>query len=285
MNRTELVNKFSNDVKRIENIIKHRNIYNARNFAIRALIKSGIAIDYALPFILMGIIVAHLQTLKGDAPFHIDEITEKANIETIDTSSGKHLEYISYDNTYSDESLEYSTSWVINENGLYERTITSYRLNDEIDLSDTQKVLSMSKEEVEDILVITNIKTIRKKSLDIEDKIYDESCLIITNHIESEEYTKTRMETSGENVAHSLFFIVLALSWGNSFRKIEKIFVKTYIRDRLRKYEPLFKRVSEEEIEIMKAMLKIKQENFAMLDESDNNIDEPSGRSYILRRI
>ena len=164
-NGHELFNKLSKDVERLQNRIEHVKLYNIRNYVVKALIKSGIVVDYSLPFILTTIIIANLQISKGNAPFHIDEVAEKAKIETIDTSSGMHVERISYDFRYTDEVLEHSTGWIINENGLYERTSTSYRLNNQIDLSDTEKVLSMSKEEIENILVVTNIKTIRKSSL------------------------------------------------------------------------------------------------------------------------
>lgn len=298
--RNELVNKLSGDVKRLENKIDHRTLYNIRNMVVKALLKSGIAIDYALPFILASIVIAHSYSAKGDAPFHIDEITEKASIETIDTSSGVHLENVSYDFSYNDELIEYSTGWIINDNGLYERTVTSYRISNEIDLSETEKILAMSKEEIENILVVTNIQTIRKNTLTPEDKIYDSDALIVVNHSESDDETITRQETTSENVWHSILFIIMALSWGNNTRLIAKLFVKTYIRDRLREYEPLFRQINKEELEIMKKILEVKKQNLAMIDETSNNVgegedypyrlrkdknEENEGRQYVLRRI
>lgn len=281
----ELVEKLTNDVNRLQNKIEHRNLYNVRNFVIKALLKSGIAIDYALPFILAAIIIANSQASKGDAPFRIDEITEKAGIETIDTSSGIHLEHISYDFSYNDELIEHSTGWIINDKGLYERTVTSYRLNDEINLEDTEKIMSMTKEEVDQALVITNVRTIKKNTLTPEDSIYNSDAIIVINHSESEEETFTRLETTSENVLHSIWYIVLALCWGNNFRNIEKLFVRTYIRDRLREYEPLFRQINKEELETMRKILKVKQENLAMINSESKNIGEKEGYSYRLRRV
>lgn len=283
-NRNTLVNKLTRDVKALENKIEHRSLYNIRNVVLKALLKSGIAIDYALPFILASVIIAHSQAAKGDAPFHIDEITEKAGIETIDTSNGIHLEHVSYDFSYDEELIEYSTGWITNDKGLYERTVTSYRISDEVDLSETDKILSMSKEEIEDILVVTNIKTICKNTLTPEDKIYDSDALIVVNHSESEDETLTRQETSSENVWNSIWFIIMALSWGNNTRMVEKLFVKTYIRDRLREYEPLFRQINKEELETMKKILEVKKQNLAMIDETSNNIGESEGYSYRLRK-
>ena len=285
ISNNELVDKLTNDVNRLENKIEHRNLYNIRNFVIKALLKSGIAIDYALPFILAAIIIANSQASKGDAPFRIDEITEKAGIETIDTSSGIHLEHISYDFSYDEELIEHSTGWIINDKGLYERTVTSYRLNDEITLKDTEKIMSMTKEEVDQALVITNVRTIKKNTLTPEDSIYNSDAIIVINHSESEEETFTRLETTSENVWHSIWYIVLALCWGNNFRNIEKLFVRTYIRDRLREYEPLFRQINKEELETMRKILKVKQENLAMIDSESKNIGEKEGYSYRLRRV
>lgn len=281
----ELVEKLTNDVNRLQNKIEHRNLYNVRNFVIKALLKSGIAIDYALPFILAAIIIANSQASKGNAPFHIDEIKEKAGIETIDTSSGIHLEHISYDFSYDDELIEHSTGWIINDKGLYERTVTSYRLNDEINFEDTEKIMSMTKEEVEQALVITNIKIIKKNTLTPEDSIYNSDAIIVINHSESEENTFTRLETTSENVWHSVWYIVLVLCWGNNVRNIEKIFVRTYIRDRLREYEPLFRKINKEELETMRKILKLKQENLTMINNGSKNIGEKEGYSYRLRRV
>ncbi len=283
-NINELVNKLSRDVKKLENKIEHRTLYNIRNIVVKALLKSGIAIDYALPFILATIVIAHSYSAKGNAPFHIDEITENASIETIDTSSGIHLEYVSHDFSYDDELIEYSTGWITNEKGLYERTVTSYRISDEIDLSQTDKILSMSKEEVENILVVTNIQTIRKNTLTPEDKIYDSDALIVVNHSKSEDETINRRETSGENIWNSILFIILSLGWGNNFRMIERLFIKTYIRDRLGKYEHLFRQINKEEIEKMKKLIEVKNQNLAMIDETSNNIGESEGYPYRLRK-
>lgn len=285
INNNELIKKLTNDVNRLQNKIEKRKLYNIRNIVVRALLKSGIAVDYALPFILAAIIIANSQASKGNAPFHIDEITEKAGIETIDTSNGIHLEHISYDFSYDDELIEHSTGWIINEKGLYERTVTSYRLNDEINLEDTEKIMSMTKEEVDQALIITNVRTIKKNTLTPEDSIYSSDAIIVINHSESEEETFTRLETTSENVWHSIWYIVLALCWGNNVRNLEKLFVKTYIRDRLREYEPSFRKINKEELETMRKILKVKQENLAMINGEAKNIGEEDGYSYRLRRV
>lgn len=283
IDNNELMKKLTKDANRLQNKIEHRKLYNIRNAVVRSLIKSGIAVDYALPFIIVAMIIANAQTSKGNAPFRVDEIVEKAGIETIDTSSGIHLEHLSYDFDYDDELIEYSTGWIVNEQGLYERTVTSYRLNDDIDLENKEKILEMTKDDIDNALVITDIKTVKKNALNPEDQIYNSDAIIVIDHSESEEETITRLETKSENFWHSLWYIVLVLSYGNNVRLLEKIFVKTYMRDKLREYEPSFRKINKEELDTMKKILKMKQENLSMLNnENNSSID---GYSYKLRRI
>lgn len=283
IDNNELMKKLTKDANRLQNKIEHRKLYNIRNAVVRLLIKSGIAVDYALPFIIVAMIIANAQTSKGNAPFRVDEIVEKAGIETIDTSSGIHLEHLSYDFDYDDELIEYSTGWIVNEQGLYERTVTSYRLNDDIDLENKEKILEMTKDDIDNALVITDIKTVKKNALNPEDQIYNSDAIIVIDHSESEEETITRLETKSENFWHSLWYIVLVLSYGNNVRLLEKIFVKTYMRDKLREYEPSFRKINKEELDTMKKILKMKQENLSMLN-NDNN-SSIDGYSYKLRRI
>lgn len=283
IDNNELMKKLTKDANRLQNKIEHRKLYNIRNAVVRSLIKSGIAVDYALPFIIVAMIIANAQTSKGNAPFRVDEIVEKAGIETIDTSSGIHLEHLSYDFDYDDELIEYSTGWIVNEQGLYERTVTSYRLNDDIDLENKEKILEMTKDDIDNVLVITDIKTVKKNALNPEDQIYNSDAIIVIDHSESEEETITRLETKSENFWHSLWYIVLVLSYGNNVRLLEKIFVKTYMRDKLREYEPSFRKINKEELDTMKKILKMKQENLSMLN-NDNN-SSIDGYSYKLRRI
>lgn len=284
IDNNELMKKLTKDANRLQNKIEHRKLYNIRNVVVGSLIKSGIAVDYALPFIIVAMILANAQTSKGNAPFRVDEIVEKAGIETIDTSSGIHLEHLSYDFDYDDKLIEYSTGWIVNEQGLYERTITSYRLNDAIDLENKEKIFEMTKDDIDNALVITNIKTVKKNYLTPEDEIYTSDAIIVIDHSKSEEETITRLETKSENFWFSLLYIVLVLCYGNNIRFLEKIFVKTYIRDKLREYEPSFRKINKEELDTMKEILKIKQENLSMLN-SDNNTSGIDGYSYKLRRI
>lgn len=282
--RKHLIHKLSLDIQKLQKKIEHKNLYNIRNYVVKALLKSGIAIDYALPFIFGAILTSHIDFYEENPPFFENDVTVSASIETTDTSSGIHLERISHDFLYDTECIEYSTGWVMDEKGFYERTSTFYRLNHDIDISNVQKVLSMSKADIDNILVTTNIKTIHKKYLTPEDQIYNEEALVLVNNTSSNDITIVRKETPFENIACSALFILHLLTNGNNIRIIRKIFKKTYIRNKLRNYEPLFSPIDKNELYILKEILEIKKQNLAMLDASKQNIndDEPS---YALRKV
>lgn len=284
-NHGSLFYKLSKDIKKLENGIKRKNIYNIRNYTLRALIKSGIAIDYVLPYILSGLIVANSQSYKENKPFEIDNIMAKASIETVDTSSGFHLENISYNLNYDTKLIEHSTGWIINDLGLYERTITSYRISNDIDLADTQKILSMSKEEIENILVTINIQTICKNSLAPEDKIYDSDALIVTNSAKSENDFIFRPETTSENVWNSILYIVQIILCNLGFKVAEKLFIKNSIKKRLHAYESSLTIINKENLVEMKKILMLKKQNLEMLDETAETLDKDEGYSYKLRKI
>ena len=282
MGNNELIEKLTNDINKLQNKIEHRKIYNVRNFVIKSLIKSGVAFDYALPFIVSAMILANSPLEKGNAPFQIDEVVQKAEIETIDTSSGRHLEYISYDASFDDKLIEYSTGWIINDYGLYERTVTSYRLR--VNLEETEKILSMTKAELEGILTVTNVRTIQKNSLDPEDNIYEDDAIIVVDYIESNDKTLTRLETDRENVSHSFLCVLLTLILGWCIVCGKKVIFKTYIRDQLRGYESYFRQINEEELEKMKKILELEQKNLSMLSGESLNFGNDYGYSRKLRK-
>lgn len=281
--KDKIVNKFSNEVDRLEKHLKYRTLYNYRNLVIKCLIKSGIFLDYAFPFILSTLVILYCK-MDGNLPFYMDDIKEYVNFETIDTSSGVHMENTSLDSfDYDYDSIEYSTGWVINDFSLYERVVTSYRISDEIDLSSVDNILAMSKENIDKMLVTTNIKTICKNKLDDEDKIYDEDTVIVVRHFKSDEDFVQRKETFSENALNSTVFILVVLLLSASLGVMKEIFIKTYFRDKLSKCEPLFKTISKKEMEDVKGMLDIKKESLLMLGgQMDDSINDEY--LYELRR-
>lgn len=287
LNKRQLLSNLKKDIKALEFKVEHKLFFNFINVIAIGLIKLGIAIDYAIPFILSIILIFNMHSKQGQTAFAIDQVTEKAKIETFDTSTGIHMENRSFDYDYDNRSFEHSTAWYVNEYGLYERTVTTYQINDSIDLNNLDSIFKMTKEQVEKSFTILNIEKIKKNKLTEEDKIYDEDMLIIINYIEDEENFIVREETSGENLSTTIWTIFLSLCWGNNFRIIGKIFVKTYVRDKLKAQEANFRPLTKEEFEKLKKILELKKENLSLLEPTEqyetNNENTESIRR--IRRI
>lgn len=276
--RNKLVNILTNEINQLENKIEHRKFYSVRNFVVKSLIRSGIAIDYALPYILATILVFQYQVSRGNIPFRYDDIKVRTGIETIDTSTGIHLEHISEDFDYDYVILEHSTGWSINDDGLYERVVTSYRMNFEIDLSNIKNVLFMSKDEIDNIFEVFDVQTINKTTLNYEDSVYNEEAIILISQVYSNDNIITRKESLGENVFNSLAFLLGVFLLGSCFKNIVKCFIKIDIRDRLKVYESLFNEINLQELE---KILEIKKQNLALITSSDeygfmSNLEEAS---------
>lgn len=276
--RNKLVNILTNEINQLENKIEHRKFYSVRNFVVKSLIRSGIAIDYALPYILATILVFQYQASRGNIPFRFDDIKVRTGIETIDTSTGIHLEHISEAFDYDYVILEHFTGWSINDDGLYERVVTSYRMNFEIDLSDIKNVLFMSKDEIDNIFEVFDVQTINKTNLNYEDSVYNEEAIILISQVYSNDNIITRKESLAENIFNSLAFLLGVFLLGSCFKNIAKCFIKIDIRDRLKVYESLFNEINLQELE---KILEIKKQNLALITSSDeygfmSNLEEAS---------
>lgn len=269
--------------EKFQNKMNHPKLYNIRNLAVRTLLKSGIAIDYALPFIMSSIIVGSIQARLGITPFILDDKVVHPSIETIDTSSGLHLQKISYDFNYDEESIEYTTGWKLNNNGLYERISTSYRISKNVDITNIEKLLSMSKAELDDVLVITNVENIYKETLSTEDMIYEQDAIIVINNSESKDECMVDKESVGENVLYTILFIIILSLLGFGFKVGCNIFIKTRIRDKLGEYQSSFQKINSKDLEKIKQIIELQKQNLALLDESVTNINESDSYIYKLR--
>lgn len=281
--KKQLYRKLVKREKALENKINHPNFYNIRNYAVRVLLKSGIAIDYALPFLMSTIIAGSIQAKLNITPFIFDDKEVHPNIETIDTSSGYHLQNISYDFSYDEEAIEYTTGWKQNKDGLYERILTSYKISKDIDITNVEKLLSMSKKELDDALVVTNVEKIYKQTLTSDDSIYDSDAIIVINNSKLDDEFIIRKESVTENLLYTLLFIGALSTLGGGFKLLGNIFIKNKIRDKLIGYQVSFQKVNISDLEKLKYILMVEKENLALLNDSNPSIDKEDSYIYKLR--
>ena len=228
--KDELINKLNKDITRLELKLKCENLYNIRNSIISSVLKGVQVVDLALPFIVSEVLIANAPNFKDNPPFYKDEITVDTDFETIDTSSGIHLKHNSSDSDDKTKMIKYSTGWKVGTDGYYERTETIYQLNDKLNLDNKEKILSMSKVKIEQLLKITDIKTIKKDVLTKDDSIYNKDALIIGNHSTTNEQM-VRLENANENFQNSITYLFLVFVFGSGLWKIEDLFTEKYLKD------------------------------------------------------
>ena len=173
----------------------------------------------------------------------------------------------------------------MSDDGLYERTITTYKLNSGVDLSDTNKILSMSKEEIEKLLSIKNIKKIRKSILDPDDDLYLNDALILTNNFISDENVALKQETVGQNFVSIIIYMIAVLTWGYNLKNFKEKLLKNKVKNRIAIIEQQYQEITDIDLYSMKVVLELQKENLAMLDLDEKNIDQDSNNQYKLRKV
>ena len=283
MAQNKIIKKINVNIENCEKIIKDKKAYNKKVKLIKKYSKVGIITSYIIPYAVSLPILTSIKTENSNNPFTIDMITEPKIIEVIDTSNGTHIEHISDDYEYDDSSLEYSTGWELNDNGLYERQLIVYDVDDNYNLDDIEKIFSMSKEEADKTFDIETYKTICKKNLEPEDYYYDEDGFVITNHIESNE--KVSKKESISDYVFNIFGILLSTIFVGSIvcivdDKLNLSFKK--FRKKMENYQNSYEEVRDYDVEKAKKLLDIYQSNMALLNDSYEEDDEY--KHFVLRR-
>ena len=277
--KSSLVSKLEKDLKRQENHLKYRNLYNIKNSFMKTLIKSGIIIDYALPYIISGLLISTAEEYcLHNSPFVKDIVLGSGEIETIDSSYGLHQENKTYDFKYNEKTMEFSTAWEMLPDGTYSRLSTYYKFNEDILDYNLSEVLSLPEDELKSLFFITKQETIVKNYLTPDDYIYSEPALFVVNHYETYEYA-LRKETNMENVLYTSISMIIAFLLALEINNISKIFFKKTIKDKLNEIEPLYQTISKSDVEVIKQIIALKKANIDMIKNEDNNIN-----NYQLRK-
>lgn len=267
----KLLKSLTKEVKDMENMIKKAKLYKLKKQFKKNLIKSGIVLNHVIPYALASFISYGSVSAIGYNPFSYEKVKENAKIETFETSTGLNRKNSSKDIEYDSNSFGHTTAWKLNDNGLYERTITVYEIDDSIDLSDTDKVLSMTKEEVEAKLNIIDIKTIQKNVLNEEDKIYDEDMLIVTRSTEDEDDFKMRNETFFENILDVGFWLALTIVFGATINVINKKLFK--LDEKLKAIDESIV-IEKVDVSTISEVLKVKKHNLEMIKGNERSEGE-----------
>lgn len=267
MNNTQLERELIKDINDYKYKIEHRDFLNVRNKIIRFLLRTGLIMDRAVPFYLAAFLTLNSSAFKNNKPFKIDNIDKPVYIKTIDTANGHHFEVICpYGSSYIDK-IEYSTGWYNNDRGLYERTIVQYEFNSDY----VEDIINMTKEEIDNLLSITDVRTVSKNYLDDEDLIYDSDTVVITRYEKSNDIKLPVAETQSENIWNSSLYVAITFFCAMGFKNVKKIIIKNVIQDKINLGLCKYRYISEQEIEEMKEIIKIKEENLKLIKPDDTS--------------
>lgn len=266
----ELISKLDKNKKHLEFQIKYYKLFNIRNKIILFLIENGIRINRVSPYVLSGIILCIINN-SIDGGTLLDSATKYENIETIDTSTGEHLRSISFDSEYN-EKLEYSTGWQKNDNDSFYRVETRYYIDDNFYSKSVEEILSMSKEEIEEVFEISDIEVIIKDILDESDKLYNNDSIIVTTTTVDLDNTQTSFSITKENIINLTFLALFTIISGKICSKVLFKKQKNIIEKSLREIKKTYKLVQKEDLKIQHNVLYLMNQNIKMLNENSQNI-------------
>jgi hypothetical protein len=272
MSNFNYVEKLQKDIDLLNDRINPSKLQIIKRCAIKTMLNLGIAVEYSLPIILAFMIIFSVREKTGKIPFKIDKVVDKISTEVIDTSTGIHVEFISKDNKYDKNSIEYSTGWELNELGLYERHSTIFQVDDDVDLTDSESILLMSEDELKNKFSIQDIKTITKSHLDDLDNIYNEDTIVVTSS-KSLLNNFVRDETNKENILDSIIYVFSSLCLGGMVDALYFKAIGKKINSKIKSYKESFGPFNEEEVNYMLQMLEIKEANLKLFDDSDYEYD------------
>mgnify|MGYP005780111251 CR=1 FL=1 len=282
INKKELIKNLEKEINKEENQLKHKNLYNIRNYIVKGFLKTGIALDYAFPFILSSFITFNTEKNEGNIPFINNQVIENAYVKETITSSGLEKEEVSYNHDFDERSFQHSTSWEINDNGQYERKVTTYKIDDSIDLSDYENLFAMTKEEIDNSFTVSSIKTIRKDKLNEEDNIYNKDMFIIVQSYIDESNKRAREETTRENISGTITFLLRLTLYGTTFTGIKEILIRSNLRNKIKKIEPYFTIINSNNVEKVTNVYNIRKENLHLLTNNYVISEEEKGKKEIL---
>ena len=267
MDQKKVLKIMKSDVLRLERKIKYSSYYNFRNSIIRFLIRGGYVTYCASPFLLSAFAI-FLSSPKNHRPFIIDKVSICADKESIDTSLGKHIERVGFNIDKNEEGLRYFDDWDLNEYSLYERDVTSYKV-DKDDLVDIDSILCMSKEELDNNYSVKCVEKIQQIALNEEDEFFQGGVIVVTSIEKDSRYMKITQETWRENYLSSIQYIYSVVLSGGAIVYILYIVLDDKIRNFTNRLLYIYREMDLKDIVDMKMVLDNRLENLSLV--SDNN--------------
>lgn len=212
-----------NNIKHYQNIINKPYFYSIKSIIIKLLIKSGLILDYVYPYILSSLILLNSSYFKNNKPF-IFESKSKTRIEEIYDNHNNYEINNNKDEFLSDKDLIiYTTPWELIENKYVCKKITLTININYLNDRNIHQVLQMNYDQLLSYFSVCSEEIIAKDNFNEEANtitvIYHR---IIDNNKAIE-----------KNNLNTLLYIILTILDGLGINKIDKIIIKSKIKDKL----------------------------------------------------
>ena len=246
-------------------IIKYHQLYSIKSLIIKLLLKSGILLDYAYPYILSILIMLNVGFYKNHKPFDYDPAKKITTENIYDSNNNTEINFdnnIIYDNDY----LIYRTPWELVD-GKYISKETTFVLNqNEQNKSILPSLLKMDYDEIKSLFEIKSIKTIYKNNSNSDDAL-------VTVIVHDETLSPKSVKIID---AYSTLYVILVFLEGLGISKFNKIIFKNCIRNKLSELDkgPII--YSKKEINMLKEIIENDRKNLEYIN--NNNYDKPKLR-------
>ena len=266
MTSDELLKYLKQDLEDTKDYLKSKEEKTLRHFLAHLLVKSTIALKYALPFLVASALSIYLNSKFLNNTFYIDKIKDIGYNQEIITSTGINIDKTSYDINYDDNSIRYTTGWNIDNNGLYYREETIYDLSNEEKYMDSDVIENITKEELDNILEVEDIKVIRKNQLNQEDYFYNEDMIIFTYSSYDDSNIRYRNETSKENRERYINIILLSVLFDGLIRLLLIKTIDSKINQKLEDLKIKYCFLSSDEYSELLDRIELKKKNIKILE-------------------
>lgn len=254
-----------NDINHNKKIIKYHKLYSVRSLIIKLLLKSGIFLDYAYPYILSILIMLNIGFYKKNKPFDYKSANKIITESIYYSNNNTEINYnddITYDNDY----LIYRTPWELVDGKFISKETTFVLNQNEQNKSILPSLLKMDYDEIKSLFETKSIKTIYKNNSNSDDAL-------VTVIIHDETLSPKSVKKID---SYSVLYIILVFLEGLGISKFNKIIFKNCIRNKLSELdkEPII--YTKKEINMIKEIIKNDRQNLEYIN--NNNPNKPKLR-------
>lgn len=212
-----------NNIKHNQNIINKPYLCSVKSIIIKLLIKSGLFLDYAYPYILSSLILLNSSYFKNNKPF-IPESKNRTRIEEIYDNHNKYEMNTNEEEFLSNKDLIiYTTPWELIDNKYVCKKITLTININYLNERNISQVLQMNYDQLLSYFSVYSEEAIFKDNSNEE-----ANTITIIYH-----RTIDNNKDIVKNNLNTLLYTILTILCGLGINKIDKIIIKSKIKDKL----------------------------------------------------